>query len=148
MLGDPSRSGGVPPQGQVEQHAVKVTSSSLQYLPMKSFLLFDSGTDKNTMNKIFSKLKEIHGIVSSSSSSSNNDSKDLLVLERLVTTIGATNRYHSSTIAKEEVTLLLRWISTWPLEYVFPVLDLTRLAVLHPNASNVKNEQIWKDGGW
>jgi len=116
---------------------------------MKSFLFFDSGTDKTTMNKIFSKLKEIHvDVVSSSSSGSSNDNKDLIVLERLVTTIGATNRYHASTISKEELTLLSRWISTWPLEYVFPVLDLIRLVVLHPDASNVQNVHFWQGGGW
>jgi len=145
MLGDTSHV--VHQQEQAEQHAEKpkTSSSSLEYLPMKSFLFFDSGTDKTTMNKIFSKLKEIHvDVVSSSSSGSSNDNKDLIVLERLVTTIGATNRYHASTISKEELTLLSRWISTWPLEYVFPVLDLIRLVVLHPDASNVQNVHFWQ----
>jgi phospholipase A-2-activating protein len=149
MLGDTSHV--VHQQEQAEQHAEKpkTSSSSLEYLPMKSFLFFDSGTDKTTMNKIFSKLKEIHvDVVSSSSSGSSNDNKDLIVLERLVTTIGATNRYHASTISKEELTLLSRWISTWPLEYVFPVLDLIRLVVLHPDASNVQNVHFWQGGGW
>jgi phospholipase A-2-activating protein len=146
MLGDPSHV--VHQQGQAQLYAAKpkTISSSLEYLPIKSFLLFDSGTDKNTMNKIFSKLKEIHVVVSSSGSS--NDNKDLIVLERLVTTIGATNRYHASTISKEELTLLSRWISIWPLEHIFPVLDLTRLVVLHPDASNVQNVHFWQGGGW
>lgn len=121
-----------------QQHS---TAKTLEYLPTKSFLLFDSGTEKSTMNKIVSKVKEIH-----SSTTNNNSSNELLLLDRLVTTICATNRYHTSTVSKEELLLLSHWISTWPLEHIFPVLDLTRLVVLHPDASNMHNVDFWQQG--
>ncbi|KAI4318370.1 hypothetical protein MLD38_032085 [Melastoma candidum] len=56
-------------------------------------------------------------------------------LEALVKTLKDTSHYHSNTIVDVDITLLLHLLESWPDETIFPVFDLLRMAVLHPDGS-------------
>ncbi|KAE8702211.1 4-hydroxy-3-methylbut-2-enyl diphosphate reductase [Hibiscus syriacus] len=48
-----------------------------------------------------------------------------------------TSHYHSSTFADVDIALLLKLLKSWPLAMIFPVIDILRMIVLHPDGAAV-----------
>jgi len=67
------------------------------------------------------------------------------VLGNLVSTIASTNRYHATSVSDAELSIILKMIKNWSLTYVFPAMDLARLTVLHPDASQIKRSGFWNE---
>ena len=125
-------------QQEKQQISTTTTTRTFQHFPMKSYLIFDIGTERSTMNKVVSKIKETNA--------GNITTLEMQLLENLAATLCATNRYHASSISREELGLIFHFVTSWPLEKVFPALDLARLIVLHPDASSIKNANYWQQG--
>ncbi|GMI10294.1 hypothetical protein TrVE_jg4455 [Triparma verrucosa] len=101
-------------------------------IPIKSVTIYGAGEDK--VGKAVDKVKE--GKVSES---------DGLILDDLARVIKDSSRYHASTIDEGWYALLLSLLNsaTSP-ETTFPVIDLFRLAILHPSASK-QSPSFWCD---
>ena len=67
----------------------------------------------------------------------------IATLSNLMTTLGATNRYHSSKIAVGELKTICHMLESFPPNEVFPALDLARLTVAHPDAAVSSNSTVW-----
>eukprot|EP00592_Proboscia_alata_P003778 CAMPEP_0194365742 /NCGR_PEP_ID=MMETSP0174-20130528/13772_1 /TAXON_ID=216777 /ORGANISM="Proboscia alata, Strain PI-D3" /LENGTH=868 /DNA_ID=CAMNT_0039140575 /DNA_START=60 /DNA_END=2666 /DNA_ORIENTATION=- len=117
-----------------------------KHIPMKHYLVFDAGAEKTPMQKVMSKLVDFSKNADGKSGAAELSPDNLSTLELLASTIVATNRYHSTTISDQELDLIVHLLKTWPTEYIFPLLDLARLVVLHPNASAGANRRkyVWE----
>jgi FOG: WD40 repeat len=115
------------------------SNNTYKYIPMKGYKSFETGTDRTTLEKVYKKIEEFN------SCPNNNLTPNELssVLNGLCQTIAATNRYHATTVTDVELSIILKMMSKWPLENVFPSLDLARLVVIHPDASKASRSAFW-----
>merc|ERR1740124_2137832 len=58
-------------------------------------------------------------------------------------TLGATSRYHASSISTAELKVIHNMVTGWSSSHAFPALDLARLAVLHPDATKSSRSAFW-----
>merc|ERR1711933_613200 len=55
----------------------------------------------------------------------------------------ATNRYHSTKMEDAEMNILAKMFDVFPPNEIFPALDLVRLVILLPDASERARQQYW-----
>ena len=153
MIGSVSNAGGGGAsggRGSVSSSSPMITTPAdetpYEHLPMKSYLIFESGAEKGPMSKIVSKIREINCDGNLEASKKLNSQQVEGSLDSLSATLCATNRYHATFVSSAELNVIKAMISKWPLDYVFPALDLARLMVLHPDASGSKNATFWEEG--
>lgn len=108
-----------------------------QHLPMKGYLAFDVPDMSKSLPKIMNKIKELN--------TGNSVTIDLSPLDTLQSTLLATSRYHSSTISISELNALKLCLESWDIDSIFPVLDLVRIVVLHPDAGSRSKEKMWSE---
>ncbi|KAF5448764.1 hypothetical protein F2P56_029269 [Juglans regia] len=58
---------------------------------------------------------------------------ELSRLGAIVKILKDTSHYHCSKFADIDVALLLKLLNSWPLAMIFPVIDILRTSVLHPD---------------
>lgn len=110
---------------------------SFQYLPMPGYKSFDlpSKTAASTLEKMKAKIQEFgQGTLSDA---------QLGDLTSLMETLGASSRYHATSISAAELALISSMLDTFEPAKAFPALDLARLTVTHPDAAAFKNEAYW-----
>lgn len=61
-------------------------------------------------------------------------SLELTYFKRLSETIKNTQFYHNSQIGENDYSLLVTKLTTWPNDYIIPLLDLFRMFFLHPRS--------------
>jgi len=112
---------------------------SFQHIPMKGFLSFETGVDKQTLEKICAKIREFNNTLDN-----NLPPVDVIdSLNNLCATLVATSRYHASTITDQGLKTVFKMIKEWNISHIFPALDLARLVVLHPDAARVDRQGFW-----
>eukprot|EP00003_Mantamonas_plastica_P023028 TRINITY_DN403_c0_g1_i11.p1 TRINITY_DN403_c0_g1~~TRINITY_DN403_c0_g1_i11.p1 ORF type:complete len:758 (-),score=252.94 TRINITY_DN403_c0_g1_i11:2427-4700(-) len=111
------------------------TETSLYtHFPKKQFVLFDQAND----DKFWPKIISNNAALAEGGEAEANlalEQFELDAIQRILTTAKDTSRYHSSEYTASDMEVLLERLLNWPLPKVFPVIDLLRLVVLHPNAS-------------
>ena len=106
-----------------------------EHLPMKGYLKFDVPDMSKFITKISNKITELV---------SEKDGKvDLSLLPTLQNTLIATSRYHSSAIEVDQLIMMKNYINNLDIDALFPVLDLLRITVLHPDAGSIHKEKFW-----
>eukprot|EP00555_Chaetoceros_dichaeta_P009228 CAMPEP_0198260324 /NCGR_PEP_ID=MMETSP1447-20131203/9324_1 /TAXON_ID=420782 /ORGANISM="Chaetoceros dichaeta, Strain CCMP1751" /LENGTH=848 /DNA_ID=CAMNT_0043947955 /DNA_START=87 /DNA_END=2633 /DNA_ORIENTATION=+ len=121
---------------------IDAATPSYQYLPMKGYKSFDAGADSKTLTKIITKIREFNA----TNTTDNNptlSTNDIDLLDNLCATLGATSRYHSSSITDAELNVIHKIINSWSSSHAFPAIDLARLTVLHPDASKSTRGAYW-----
>jgi hypothetical protein len=70
--------------------------------------------------------------------------EEMSLVKGLIVVLADESRYSSSNFEDGQLELLQKMLETWPRDTLFPVLDLFRLAVLHPigRASFVRSNLI------
>merc|ERR1712071_282947 len=106
-----------------------------QHIPMKGYLVFDTADLAKTIPKMMKKIEDTNA--------ENGGKIDLSPLNTLRSTLLETSRYHSSTIDLDELRILKKCLFEWDIDAIFPVLDLTRITVLHPDAGGRGKEGLW-----
>jgi len=114
-----------------------MTSStpSFTYLPIKTYLYFDTGIE--SLSKITSKILQFQTKYNSNSITEEE-------LTTLQTTLKNTSRYHSSKI-QFNVHKLALCLQSWDCKDIFPIVDLLRLYILHPDAIKSTNIKSWNE---
>ena len=97
-----------------------------KYIPVKVYKWLDMGTD--SLKKLLSKWKDL-------TSSGDDD-----ILEGLCQTLAATSRYHATTIHVQEMNHLVTLLQSTPTEHVFPMMDVSRLLLLHHASSSYQQQ--------
>lgn len=71
---------------------------------------------------------------------------DIESIECLLMTLANTSHYHSSKISSQELDILCRVLQNWPCAQIFPIVDILKMCVLHPDASSVSRWDYWQLG--
>mmetsp|Transcript_14508 Transcript_14508/g.26940 ORF Transcript_14508/g.26940 Transcript_14508/m.26940 type:complete len:779 (-) Transcript_14508:227-2563(-) len=94
-------------------------------LPTLTGLCFDTVN----LSKVMEKFLEFNAVASPPLSEDQ-----VKHLQELVGVLGNTSRYHASTVPSKGIDALVKALE-WGPEHVFPVLDLVRITVTHPDGS-------------
>ena len=115
--------------------SVGVPMASYDHLPVKAYKSFELSAKNatTTLEKMMKKIQDFGHL----------SDTYIATLSNLMTTLGATNRYHSSKIAIDELKTIRHMLESFPTNEVFPALDLARLTVAHPDASVAGNSTLW-----
>ncbi|BAT89877.1 hypothetical protein VIGAN_06099500 [Vigna angularis var. angularis] len=77
------------------------------------------------------------------------EKQNLSLTELNVSRLGAivkilkdTSHYHSSKFADSDIDLLLNLLRSWPIAMIFPVIDIIRMIVLHPDGAILLNKHF------
>ncbi|KAG5526581.1 hypothetical protein RHGRI_032755 [Rhododendron griersonianum] len=81
------------------------------------------------------------------------EQKGLSLSELEVSRLGAiinilkdTSHYHSSIFSDIDIALLLKLVKSWPIAMIFPVIDLLRMIILHPDGATRLLMHVDKSG--
>ncbi|KAB1207227.1 Phospholipase A-2-activating protein [Morella rubra] len=106
---------------------------TFKHIPKKGMLVFDVAQ----FDGILKKITEFNNALLS-----DTEKRDLSLTELELSRLGAivkllkdTSHYHCSKFADVDIALLLKLLNSWPLAMIFPVIDILRIAVLHPDCS-------------
>ncbi|XP_052733763.1 uncharacterized protein LOC108347292 isoform X2 [Vigna angularis] len=85
---------------------------------------------------------------------SDQEKQNLSLTELNVSRLGAivkilkdTSHYHSSKFADSDIDLLLNLLRSWPIAMIFPVIDIIRMIVLHPDGAILLNKHFEAENG-
>ncbi|KAK9287518.1 hypothetical protein L1049_015939 [Liquidambar formosana] len=106
---------------------------TFKHIPKKGMLFFDVAQ----FDGILKKISEFNNTLLS-----DLEKKNLSVTEVEISRLGAivkilkdTSHYHCSTFADADIALLLKLLKSWPPAMIFPVIDILRMIILHPDGA-------------
>ncbi|CAI9104464.1 OLC1v1003135C2 [Oldenlandia corymbosa var. corymbosa] len=126
--------------GQPSKSDAFSAKPTYKHIPKRGMLIFDSAQ----YDGILKKISEFnHSLLS------NVDNKHLSLSEVDMSRLGViikilreTSRYHSSKFSDDDVELVVKLLHSWPVEMLFPVIDLLRMIVLHPDGATILLKQV------
>ncbi|XP_075492671.1 uncharacterized protein LOC142530750 [Primulina tabacum] len=110
-----------------------ISKPSYKHIPKKGMLVFDTAQ----FDGILKKISEFNNTMLSDPASIHLklNEGDLQRLNAIVKILKDTSHYHSSRFADVDIALLLKLLKTWPLDILFPAIDVVRMIVLHPDGA-------------
>jgi hypothetical protein len=105
-----------------------------QYFPQTEFLLWQSGN----LATIRAKLYEFNDALTETESKLNDTEKSYV--DEVVRVLEQENRYHASAFEKQHFQTLSKLLK-WPAARLLPVLDIIRVALMHPHAADYFSSQ-------
>ncbi|KAJ4844454.1 hypothetical protein Tsubulata_028947 [Turnera subulata] len=119
--------------GQPSNMSAVSSKPIFKHIPKKGMLVFDTAQ----FDGILKKISEFNSTLQS------EDTKDLSLSELEISRLAAvvkilkdTSHYHTSKFADVDVALFLKLLKSWPLAMIFPVIDILRMTVLHPDGAS------------
>ncbi|KAA0031249.1 phospholipase A-2-activating protein [Cucumis melo var. makuwa] len=115
-----------------------------KHIPKKGVLVFDVAQ----FDGILKKIVEFNNALLADPEKKNYALPELQVLRlsAIVKILKDTSHYHSTKLADADVMLLLNLLRSWPRESLFPVIDMLRMIVLHPDGAILLLKFIDSDG--
>ncbi|XP_052882523.1 uncharacterized protein LOC108460444 isoform X2 [Gossypium arboreum] len=105
---------------------------TFKHIPKRGMLVFDAAQ----FDGILKKISEFNNTLLAD--------LDLSLTEPEISRLGAivkilkdTSHYHTSRFADVDIALLLKLLKSWPVAMIFPVIDMLRMTVLHPDGATV-----------
>ncbi|OWM89209.1 phospholipase A-2-activating protein isoform X2 [Punica granatum] len=119
--------------GEASHVAAKSMKPTFKHIPKKGMLVFDVAQ----FDGILKKVTEFNGSLLSDQEKKNVGLTDLEVsrLGAIVKVLKDTSHYHTSKFADADIVLLLKMLRSWPSAMIFPVIDIMRMVVLHPDGA-------------
>ncbi|CAI9769098.1 unnamed protein product [Fraxinus pennsylvanica] len=119
-----------------------VSKPTYKHIPKKGMLVFDVAQ----FDGILKKVSEFNNALLSDPEKQNLSltEGDLSKLGTIIKILKDTSHYHSSRFSDLDVALMVKLLKTWPLTMIFPVVDVMRMIVLHPDGA-IKLHQHVKD---
>ncbi|CAL5377236.1 unnamed protein product [Camellia sinensis] len=125
---------------------LKITATSakptFKHIPKKGMLVFDVAQFDGILKKISEFNNALHFLSDGSVENLLKDKKSLSLTELEVSRLDAivkilkdTSHYHSSRFSDVDIILLLKLLKSWPLAMMFPVIDILRMIILHPDGA-------------
>ncbi|KAE9616529.1 putative transcription factor WD40-like family [Lupinus albus] len=106
---------------------------TFKHIPKKGMLVFDAAQ----FDGILKKITEFNNALLSDQETHNLSltEPDVSRLCSVIKTLKDTSYYHSSKFPDSDIALLLNLLQSWPIGMIFPVIDLLRMVVLHPDGA-------------
>ncbi|CAN6555068.1 unnamed protein product [Malus baccata var. baccata] len=120
----------VPGQSSNKSASAKPT---FKHIPKKGMLVFDVAQ----FDGILKKITEFNSNLLSDQDKKNSSLNEVEIsrLGAIVKILKDTSHYHSSKFAEVDIALLVRLLKSWPVAMLFPVIDIMRMIVLHPDGA-------------
>ncbi|KAI8028323.1 Phospholipase A-2-activating protein [Camellia lanceoleosa] len=120
------------PGGPSNMHATSA-KPTFKHIPKKGMLVFDVAQ----FDGILKKISEFNNALQSDPDKKSLSLTELEVsrLDAIVKILKDTSHYHSSRFSDVDITLLLKLLKSWPLAMIFPVIDILRMIILHPDGA-------------
>ncbi|KAG0497157.1 hypothetical protein HPP92_001848 [Vanilla planifolia] len=110
-----------------------IAKPTYKHIPKKGMLLFETAQ----FDGILKKITEFNSALLTEME--HNVSLTELEFSRLpaiVNVLKDTSHYHSSTFADFDFSVLLKMLKSWPISMIYPVMDIVRMLVLHPDGAS------------
>ncbi|KAI4295562.1 hypothetical protein L6164_035597 [Bauhinia variegata] len=119
--------------GQPSHVSATHAKPTFKHIPKKGMLVFDAAQ----FDGIVKKITEFNKALLSNQEKQNLalTELDFSRLDAIVKILKDTSHYHSSKFADIDLALLLKLLRSWPLDMIFPVIDIVRMVVLHPDGA-------------
>ncbi|XVF01430.1 hypothetical protein REPUB_Repub04eG0088500 [Reevesia pubescens] len=108
---------------------------TFKHIPKRGMLVFDTAQ----FDGILKKISDFNNTLLA-----DLEKKVLSLTEPEITRLGTivkilkdTSHYHSSRFADVDIALLLKLLKSWPLAMIFPVIDILRMIILHPDGASI-----------
>ncbi|XP_057750616.1 uncharacterized protein LOC130969060 [Arachis stenosperma] len=126
--------------GQPSRTSDASAKPTFKHIPKKGMLGFDTAQ----FDGILKKITEFNSALQSDQEKQNLSLTELDVsrLGAIVKILKDTSHYHSSKFADADISLLLNLLRSWPISMIFPVIDLVRMIVLHPDGANMLHKHF------
>ncbi|KAJ0963346.1 hypothetical protein J5N97_028468 [Dioscorea zingiberensis] len=111
-----------------------------KHIPKKGMLFFDSAQFDGILKKIVEFNTNLLSDMEKMSLSLTEI--ELSRLSAILKVLKDTSHYHCSTFAAVDIDLLLKVLKSWPIAMMFPVIDVLRILVLHPDGANLLRKRI------
>ncbi|GMP38055.1 hypothetical protein CsSME_00009465 [Camellia sinensis var. sinensis] len=120
------------PGGPSNMHATSA-KPTFKHIPKKGMLVFDVAQ----FDGILKKISEFNNALQSDLDKKSLSLTELEVsrLDAIVKILKDTSHYHSSRFSDVDIILLLKLLKSWPLAMMFPVIDILRMIILHPDGA-------------
>ncbi|KAL2983533.1 hypothetical protein AAZX31_12G043600 [Glycine max] len=118
---------------------------TFKHIPKKGMLVFDAAQ----FDGILKKITEFNNALQSDQEKQNLSLTELNVsrLGAIVKILKDTSHYHSSKFADSDIALLLNLLRSWPIAMIFPVIDIVRMLVLHPDGAVLLHKHFEAENG-
>ncbi|MED6204151.1 hypothetical protein PIB30_006212 [Stylosanthes scabra] len=126
--------------GQPSRTSDASAKPTFKHIPKKGMLVFDTAQ----FDGILKKITEFNSALQSDQEKQNLSLTELDVsrLGAIVKILKDTSHYHSSKFADADISLLLNLLRSWPISMIFPVIDLVRMIVLHPDGATMLHKRF------
>ncbi|CAK9140681.1 unnamed protein product [Ilex paraguariensis] len=121
--------------GEPSNVSAVAAKPTFKHIPKKGMLVYDVAQ----FDGILKKISEFNNALLS-----DPGKKDLLLTEVEISRFGViakvlkdTSHYHSSRFSDSDIELLLKLLRLWPVAMMFPVVDILRMIILHPDGATI-----------
>lgn len=113
---------------------------TFKHIPKKGMLLSDSAQ----FDGILKKLSEFNTVLLSDAAQKYLSLTELELsrLAAIIKILKDASHYHCSKFADADIILLLKILKSWPLSMMFPVIDILRMVILHPDGATLLLKHI------
>ncbi|XXG45540.1 hypothetical protein AAC387_Pa02g0597 [Persea americana] len=112
---------------------LKKPKPTFKHIPKKGMLFFEVAQ----FDGILKKISEFsNSLLSEGQNSLSLTELDLSRLAAIVKILKDTSHYHCTTFADTDIALLVKLLKSWPPAMMFPVIDILRMMVLHPDGAS------------
>ncbi|KAJ4716457.1 Phospholipase A-2-activating protein [Melia azedarach] len=121
--------------GQTSSMSAMPAKPTFKHIPKKGMLVFDVAQ----FDGILKKITEFNNTLLSDLENKNMYMTELEVsrVAAIVKILKDTSHYHCSSFADVDISLLLKLLKTWPPAMIFPVIDILRMIILHPDGARL-----------
>ncbi|KAL9414958.1 hypothetical protein AB3S75_043262 [Citrus x aurantiifolia] len=121
--------------GQPSSMSAIPAKPTFKHIPKKGMLIFDAAQ----FDGILKKIMEFNNALLSNLEKKNLSMSELETsrVAAVVKILKDTSHYHCSSFADVDISLLLKLLKTWPPAMIFPVIDILRMTILHPDGASL-----------
>ncbi|KAH9656521.1 phospholipase a2-activating protein [Citrus sinensis] len=121
--------------GQPSSMSAIPAKPTFKHIPKKGMLIFDAAQ----FDGILKKIMEFNNALLFDLEKKNLSMSELETsrVAAVVKILKDTSHYHCSSFADVDISLLLKLLKAWPPAMIFPVIDILRMTILHPDGASL-----------
>lgn len=108
---------------------------NFKHIPKRGMLYFDTAQ----FDGILRKISEFNNAMTSDEGQrplSLNDAESMR-LNAIVAILKDTSHYHTSAFADTDMNIIIKMLTSWPVQMLFPVFDIMKMMIYHPHGANL-----------
>ncbi|XP_039131042.1 phospholipase A-2-activating protein [Dioscorea cayenensis subsp. rotundata] len=126
--------------GQPSMSVGSAAKPTFKHVPKKGMLFFDSAQFDGILKKIGEFNTNLLSDMENKSLSLTEI--ELSRLSAIAKVLKDTSHYHCSTFAAADIDLLSKILRSWPIAMMFPVIDVLRIFIMHPDGASLLHKRI------